>query len=98
MISHPSLAYVNCTLSGVFGCYMTLNCTTLYLTLDKSVCQIKCNAWDLTLLTVLVMTLRKIVLLLGSMQINIIAGRKKTRLKEVGENLGKTSEITRKVK
>ena len=39
MISHPSLVYVNCTLSGVFGCCMTLNCTTLYVALDK----IKCN-------------------------------------------------------
>ena len=28
---------------ALFGCCMTLNCTTLYVALDKSVCQIKCN-------------------------------------------------------
>ena len=26
---------------------MTLNCITLYVTFDKSVCQIKCNVMDL---------------------------------------------------
>ena len=52
VISHPSLVYVNCSLSGAFGCCTALNCTALYVALDKSVCQIKCHVmqWDASLL------------------------------------------------